>query len=180
MKAVPTVGNPPAKREKFPIIVERGPAGLKATVKIYRDPVKIKGVNYDSYLVAYYDLGKRCRERFSDLKKALGFAEEKATQLTAGEIAAVSLTSRDQHIYGASLEKLRPFGVSLEDAVMEYTQARKILEKNSLHEAASFFHRHGRKWEQMRLCLILKSIPCRKHGCTKLLGKPFSRARQSH
>jgi hypothetical protein len=32
----------------------------------------------------------------------------------------------------------------------------------------------------MRLCLILKSIPCRKHGCTKLLGKPFSRARQSH
>lgn len=145
MKAVTPAGNPPAKREKFPIVVERGPTGLKAKVTIYKDPVRIKGAKYDSYLVVYYDMGERRRERFSDLLKAKGFAEEKATQLSSGEIAAVSLTSRDQHIYGAAVEKLRPFGVTLEDAVLEYTQARRILEEHSLQEAANFFHRYGRK-----------------------------------
>lgn len=129
---------------EFPIVVERGPTGLKGTVKIYLSPVTVKGERYDSFTVVHYDLGKRCRQRFNEYSKAFSYAEEKATQLSGGEIAAVCLTSEDQRIYGAVLEKLKPLEVSLEFTIHEYIAAQKLLGDVSILDAAKFYHRHGR------------------------------------
>lgn len=61
--------------KEFPVVIEHGPTGLKGTAKIYFTPVEVKGERYDSYMVIYYDLGKRCRERFNDFVKAKVYAE---------------------------------------------------------------------------------------------------------
>lgn len=133
------------KASDFPIVVERGPTGLKGTAKIYRAPVCVKGERYDSYLVTYYDQGQRRRQRFNEYLKAFSFAEEKATQLSGGELAAVSLKNEDQRIYGAAVDGLKPFGVSLELAVREYIAARKLLGPVNLLDAARFHQRFGKQ-----------------------------------
>jgi integrase len=117
---------------------------LKGSAKIYRSPVFVKGDPYESFLVAYYDQGKRCRQRFNDYGKAYAFAEEKATQLSGGELAAVSLKNEDQRIYGAAVASLQPLDISLEFAIREYIGARKVLGDVSILEAAKFYDRHGR------------------------------------
>ena len=132
------------KAADFPILVERGPTGLKGSARIYLSPVVVKGERYDSYLVAYYDQGKRCRQRFNDYGKAHSFAEEKATQLSGGELAAVSLKNDDHRIYGAAVASLEPMGTTLEFAIREYIAARKVLGDVSVLEAAKFYDRHGR------------------------------------
>ncbi len=132
------------KEKEFPVIVERGPTGLKGTAKIYSTPVSVKGTRYDSFTVVYYSQGKRQRERFSDYAEAYSHAEEKATQLSGGEIAAVSLKNEDQRIYGAAVDSLKPLDISLEFAVREYIAARKLLGDVSLLDAAKFYQRHGR------------------------------------
>ena len=68
------------KPKDFPVVVERGPTGLKGTAKIYFDPVNVKGERYDSFLVTHYSLGKRCKQRFNDYSKAFTHAEEKAAE----------------------------------------------------------------------------------------------------
>jgi len=132
------------KPRVFPVLIERGPTGLKGTAKIYSTPVKVKGEGYDSFTVVYYELGKRQRERFNQYAKAHSYAEEKAIQLSGGEVAAVSLKNGDQRIYGAAVESLRPFDVSLDFAVREFVAARKLLGDVSLLDAAKFYARHGR------------------------------------
>ncbi len=58
------------KSKEFPVVVERGPTGLKGTAKIYFDPVNVKGQRYDSFLVTHYSLGKCYKQRFNDYSKA--------------------------------------------------------------------------------------------------------------
>lgn len=130
-------------KSEFPILVERGPTGLKGTAKIYSSPVTAKGKLYPSYVVAYYQLGERLRERFDEYWTAYGVAEEKATQLSNGEVAAVGLKSTDQRLYASALQILEPLGVSLESALREYVEAKEILGKASLLEAARFHARHA-------------------------------------
>ena len=133
-----------SKPREFPVLVERGPTGLKGTAKIYFTPVTVQGGRYDSFTVVHYDQGKRCRQRFNDYAKAFSHAEEKATQLSGGEMAAVSLKNEVQRIYGAAVEGLKSLGISLEFAVREYIAARKLLGGVSILAAANFYHSHGR------------------------------------
>ena len=136
------------KSVEFPVLVERGPTGLKGRVKIYSSPVVVEGERYDSFTVVHYDLGKRSRQRFNDYTKAYSYAEEKAVQLSGGEVAAVSLKNEDQRIYGAAVEALKPFDVSLDFAVREYLAARKILGDVSMLDAAKFYDRYGKSVTQ--------------------------------
>ncbi|PAW79096.1 MAG: hypothetical protein B9S32_03835 [Verrucomicrobia bacterium Tous-C9LFEB] len=128
---------------RFPEVVERGPTGLKGSSKIYFTPVRVKGEQYGSYTVAYYNLGKRVRERFSSYPKAKAYAEEKAIQLSGGEMAAVGLKNEDQRIYGGAIEKLKPHNVELDFAVREYAQARELLGEVSVLDAVKFYRLHG-------------------------------------
>jgi len=130
-------------KSEFPVVVERGPTGLKGMAKIYSSPVTAKGKRYPSYVVTYYKLGARQRERFDDYWTAYGVAEEKATQLSNGEVAAVGLKGSDQRLYASALQILAPLGISLESALREYVESKEILGKISLLEAARFHVRHA-------------------------------------
>ena len=123
-----------AKRVRFPIIVKRG----SSTVKIYRD-AKPQGTYFR---VVYYVGGKRERLNFADLETAQREAEGKAAQLSRGDMDALQLSGRDRLIYGRALEAVKPFGVTLDAATNEYSEARKLLNGVGLVDAARFYLRH--------------------------------------
>jgi integrase len=123
-----------AKRHRFPIIVKRG----SSVVKIYRDR-KSTGTYYR---VAYHIGGKRHRLHFNDLEKATSEAEAKASQLSRGDIDAAQLTGKDRLIYGRAVEAVKEHGEPLDAVVLEYTEARKLLDGVSLIDAVRFYSRH--------------------------------------
>jgi len=126
----------------FPVIVQRGPTGKKAVVKILSTPTCVKGKRYDSYTVVYYSEGKRHRERFNDYSKALAQAEEAATKLSNEANTGLHLAGEDLRIYSAALDSLNKQEVSLENAVAEYCEAAKILKGVPILKAALFFQQH--------------------------------------
>jgi integrase len=123
-----------AKRHRFPIIVKRG----SSVVKIYRDR-KPTGTYYR---VAYHIGGKRHRPHFNDLERAIAEAEAKASQLSRGDVDAMQLSAKDRLVYGRAVEAIREYGVPLDAAALEYSEARKILEGVALVDAARFYARH--------------------------------------
>lgn len=123
------------KSEKFPLTVQRG----SSTVKIYRDMTKTSGTYYR---LTYYMGGRRCRANFHDIEEAKKEAEAKAAQLSRGDMDALQITGKDRLIYGRALEAIRPFGVTLDAAALEYADARKTLDGVPLGEAARFYMRH--------------------------------------
>jgi len=57
MKRRPTQGK--TKKISFPVVVERGPTGVKGTASIHRTPTTVDGKTYESYTVVYYHAGSR-------------------------------------------------------------------------------------------------------------------------
>lgn len=125
---------PNTKKPKFPILIKRG----SSVVKIYRD-AKPQGTYYR---VVYHLGGKRHRDNFPDLQKATKEAEDKASQLSRGNVDVLQLTGRDRLIYGTALEAVKEFGVRLDAAALEYREARKLLAGVPLVDAARFFKSH--------------------------------------
>jgi integrase len=123
-----------AKRQRFPIVVKRG----SSVVKIYRDR-KTTGTYYR---VAYHIGGRRHRLNFNDLEKATSEAEAKASQLSRGDVDAMQLSGKDRLVYGRAVEAIREYGVPLDAAALEYSEARKILDGVGLVDAARFYARH--------------------------------------
>ncbi len=121
-------------KRKFPIVVKRG----NVRVKVYSTPTN----GCDSFTVAYYFGGKRVRKTFADLALAELEAETVANRICAGELNVLTLTSEDRTSYVRSMEMLRPSGTPLEIAVMQFTEAAKLLDGLSLIEAAKFYLRH--------------------------------------
>jgi hypothetical protein len=123
-----------AKPETFPISIRRG----SASVKIYREK-KSSGIYFR---VSFYAGGKRCGLNFADLDTAKTEAAAKAFQLSRGDVDAVKITGQDRVVYGRALEAIRPFGVELDSAALEYAGAKTVLGGHSLIEAAGFYMRH--------------------------------------
>ena len=119
---------------KFPITVRNG----NVRVKIYKTPTH----GFDSFTVAYYFAGKRQRRTFADLPTAKQEAELAANKICAGELDVLALTSGDRTAYVRSMGLLQPFGTPLEMAVMQFTEAAKILNGASLVEAAKYYAKH--------------------------------------
>ena len=122
------------KRHRFPIVVKRG----SSIVKIYRDR-KPTGTYYR---VAYHIGGKRHRLHFNDLEKATSEAEAKAAQLSRGDVDAMQLSGKDRLVYGRAVEAVKEYGMPLDAAALEYSEARKILDGVGLVDAARFYARH--------------------------------------
>ena len=118
-------------KPKFPITVKRG----HTIVKIYRTPSR----GCDAYTVSYYLGDKRVRKTFADLGLATTEAETVANKLSTGEVNVLTLTSGDRLSYIRAIEALKPTGVPLEMAAMQFAQAYALLEGGSLVEAARFF-----------------------------------------
>ena len=123
-----------AKSEKFPLSVRRG----SVTVKIYRE----RKPSGDYFRVSFYKGTVRHGLNFSDLNAAKSEAEAKAAQLSRGDIEAMAVTGRDRLVYARALEAIRPLGVALDSAALEYSEAKKVLDGHSLAEAAQFYMRH--------------------------------------
>jgi hypothetical protein len=86
--------------------------------------------------------GRRHGLNFNDLEKATGEAEAKALQLSRGDVDAMQLSGKDRLVYGRAIEAIREYGVPLDAAALEYTEARKILDGVGLVDAARFYARH--------------------------------------
>jgi hypothetical protein len=106
------------KKEKFPLAIKAG----SSVVKIYRDP-RPSG---DYYRVAFYLGGKRQRLIFRDLDRAKNEATAKAAQLARGDVDAAQLTGKDRLTYGRAVDAIRPLGIPLDAAAIEYAEASKM------------------------------------------------------
>jgi integrase len=113
------------------MVVKRG----HTIVKIYLTPTR----GCDSYTVIHYLGEKRQRKTFADLDLARMEAEAVANKLSTGELDVLTLTSHDRLSYVHAVEALRPTGVPLEMAAMQFAEAHKLLDGVSVLEAARFY-----------------------------------------
>jgi integrase len=121
-------------KPKFPMIVKRG----HTIVKIYKTPSN----DSDQFTVSYYLGRDRKRKTFADLGLAITEAETTASMLSQGELNVLELRNEDRLSYARAVEALKPLGVPLEMAVMQFVEAVKVLEGASLVEAARYYAKH--------------------------------------
>jgi integrase len=122
-------------KPKFPITVKRG----HTVVKIYLTPSR----GCEAFTVSYYLGDKRQRVTFSDLGLAKTEAETVANKLSNGEVDVLTLTSGDRLTYVRAIESLKPTGVPLEMAAMQFAEAHALLEGTSLLEAVRFYRKQN-------------------------------------
>ena len=104
------------------IAVKRG----NTTIKIYRHKGRrYKGKHYELFTVAYRLNGKQQRKNFSRYKEASDFASDTAIALEKGRTQVLSLSAADWQSYLAAKNLLRPFGIPVHEAIMEYVVTRK-------------------------------------------------------
>jgi len=118
-------------KPKFPMVVKRG----HTIVKIYPTPSR----GFEAFTVVSYLGKKRQRKTFANLDLAKTEAEMIANRLSAGELNALTLTNHDGLAYARAVEALKPTGVPLEMAAMQFAEAHKLLEGASLLEAVRYF-----------------------------------------
>ena len=118
-------------KAKFPLVVKRG----HTIVKIYFTPSN----GFNAYTVVHYVGEKRVRKMFADLDLARLEAETTANKLSTGELDVLTLTSENRLSYVRAVEALKPSGVPLEMAAMQFAEASKLLDGGSLLEAARFY-----------------------------------------
>jgi integrase len=125
---------------KWPLEIKRG----NVTVKIYRGKNRVNGTAYDQFTVVYYDGAQRKKKRFADLEEAKREAAFVGTKLANGENEVLRLTPSDRALYVQSVDLLRPLGVPLNVATLEYVSALKGLpEGATLKEAVDFFRKRN-------------------------------------
>ena len=104
--------------------------------------VPVYGLSSGRWCISYYQDGQRRRETRSTCDEATERAKEIATAIHGQKASSVMLTGADRDSYVRSLEVLKPFGVTLHDAIEGYAKARTKLHKASLNDAVDFYLRH--------------------------------------
>ena len=150
------------RQPTFPITIMAG----STAIRIYFNPLKAErsqagnstsaasdAKSYDSYVVTYYQGGKRIRTRHNSLQSARDKADSIRTAILNEDTTALTLKGEDIIIYARAKNLIAPFDVSLDEVAKEYVAAREILEKISLMEAARFYDRFGKTVKEN------KSIP---------------------
>jgi len=105
--------------------------------------IPVYGLSSGRWCLSYYQDGQRKRETRATREEATKRAEEVATAIHGQKAAGLTLTGADRDSYTRSLEVLKPFAVTLHDAVDAYAKARNRLQKASLNEAVDFYLRHN-------------------------------------
>ena len=105
--------------------------------------IPVYGLSSGRWCLSYYQDGQRKRETRATCEEATKRAEEVATAIHGQKAAGLTLTGADRDSYARSLEVLKPFAVTLHDAVEAYAKARNKLQKASLNEAVDFYLRHN-------------------------------------
>ena len=162
--------------DKFPVEIKAG----GSVVKIY--PAKVirkaqegkEQETYDSFLVTYYEGGKRIQIRRAPYEAAYKKATEIAAAIKEADYDSIQLSGRDRRIFLAAQERLEPLKLDLDSAVQEFVQAHAVLHPYglsvrrgaevltgllsrlgtaSVEDVISFYERHGRE------VMIRKPIP---------------------
>src|SRR5271154_2926532 len=105
--------------------------------------IPVYGLSSGRWCISFYQDGQRRRETRATREEATKRAEEVATAIHGQKAAGLTLTGADRDSYARSLEALKPFAVTLHDAVDAYTKVRHRLQKASLNEAVDFYIRHN-------------------------------------
>lgn len=105
--------------------------------------VPVYGLSGGRWCVSYYQDGQRRRETRSTRDDATDRAKEVATAIHNQTASGVTLTGVDRDAYTFALNALKPFGVTLHQAIDAYTKARGKLQKASLNDAVDFYLRHN-------------------------------------
>lgn len=144
-----------ARRRKFPLTIMAG----STAIKIYRNPLKTpkpketvqpepakksKLKSYDSFLVTYYQGGKRLRTRHNSLQSAQDKADAIRAAIMNDDLTALTLKGEDSVIYARAKNLISHLGVGLDEVAKQYADAMAILGKVSLMEAVRFFERFGK------------------------------------
>jgi integrase/bifunctional DNA-binding transcriptional regulator/antitoxin component of YhaV-PrlF toxin-antitoxin module len=110
------------------------------SIKVYRASNKGR----PSYVVAYYLGPRRQLKTFAKLKKAKAEARTIARNLARGEQEVLHLKSRDRLAYIQALKSLRPTGVPLELAALQFAQAWEHLKGRAtpVDAARDYARRH--------------------------------------
>ena len=117
----------------------------KMTVEIYSRAKKVKSRHYQIYEVADFSHGTRRMRCFSSLEKAQAEAETIARRLSAGDVIAAQLDSREAVTYGRAMQLLQDAGLDtpLELVVARYVESVKVLGNERIVEAAQDYNRRN-------------------------------------
>jgi hypothetical protein len=140
-----------AKQPTFPITIMAG----STAIKIYLDPLKASSPEpskttsadfddsktYNSYVVSYYQGGKRIRIRKNSLQAARDKADSIKTAILNEDTTALTLKGEDMIIYSRAKKLINHLGVSLDEVAKEYAVACGILRDITLVEAVRFYDR---------------------------------------
>lgn len=118
---------------KFPIKVKRG----SVEVRVYKTPTR----GFDAFTLCYYVDGKRRRRLLANLDEARDEANRVATELTQGDLQAVTLTNAERTSYLRARQHVDALGVPLEVATEQFAHARKQLGGVPLSHAVEFYLR---------------------------------------
>jgi len=125
----------PEKRGPVEVVENKG-----IKIPIYRSDA----YGRESYLIAYYSLGRRLRERAGNtLAQARQQAKAKIDVLASGAVHVGTFTVAQTAVVTAALEVLRPVGIPLSIVAREYADAVKLLEgKGTILDAVNVFLAH--------------------------------------
>jgi integrase len=108
------------------------------SIPVYRQ-ARTSGAGF-LFRVAWQEGGKRQRKAFADERAAKEFSKAKAESLSTLGSAALTLSGAESRSYESAKRSAEAFGLSLESALGEWSEARRTLDgKGTLKEAIAFY-----------------------------------------
>lgn len=122
------------KSPAFPQVISKG----NSRVTIYRQDRTKQGKG-ESFLVSFYEAGKRRLRACATYQAARACAERITGSVNAGDVQALVLNAAQKAEYLRAVEALRPTGLPLDVAAIQFADALARLQGRSLSEAVSYF-----------------------------------------
>ena len=134
---------------------ERGPV---AVIKEKTTSIPIYSAGEGKFIAAYYAGGKRKLVKYQSLEAAKQGAKEIIETLTTGVAHVAAFTPMQMALINDAIEMLKPYGVSMNEAIRQFVEAKKVLGGSSLVSAAQFFSKHLEE-ENRRGALVPITFP---------------------
>lgn len=128
---------------RFPAPKARGPLetieGKGVRIPIYSAPYR----DTEGFMLAYYAEGVRKRERAPSLDAARRRAKELIAELTSGTTHFVAFSARETAAIIEAVEMLRPLGVTITEAVRQFSEAHRRLDgRGGIQDAVDSYLKH--------------------------------------
>ena len=118
---------------------ERGPV---AVIKEKTTSIPIYDAGGGKYIAAYYAEGKRKLVKYQSLDEAKKGADKIIDTLTTGVAHVAAFSPKQTASINDAVEILKPFGISLTEAVRQFADAKRVLGETSLLAVAQFYSKH--------------------------------------